>query len=362
MSVSVNLNGVALHGHMKGVTMLKFNDEGDLLFSSSRDTNCSALGWYFPEHAMMGSYTTIGVGDSKRAHDHAMVAIDVNRYSTLLATASAGEDTLLWSVETGALLGSINREMSSGASVEFSHDDRMLMLATKGRGSVRSAITLYNLPFHAPPLGEDIAPTRAVLNPFMQHECSNKEMKITCAAWGPTNDTIYFSEGGSIHVLDVETMQVIQSRKVHEGSENNEINRFKFDSNYLTLATASKDCTAHLLDHRDLQTMQVFKSDVPINDISINPYTDHIILGGGMDAQDVTTQGGVTTFEVKFFHKIHGQQLGQLRCHFGTITAMSFHPDGKGFCSGSYDGLIKSYRFSDEIDSAPGAKPIWSLH
>lgn len=360
MSVSVNLNGVALHGHMKGVTMLKFNHDGDMLFSSSRDTNCSAIGWHFETNEMLGSYTTVGVGDSKRTHDLAMVALDVNRYSTLLATASAGEDILLWSVESGALLGTINREMSSGAAVGFSHDDRMLMVATKGRGMSRSAVTVYNLPFQVPPIGQDIAPTSTVMNPFLQYECSNKETKITWASWGPTNDTIYFSEGGSIHILDVETMKVIHSRRVHDG-ENAEINRFKFDSNYLTLATASKDCTAHLLDHRDLQTMQVYKSDVPIHDISINPYTDHIILGGGMDAQDVTTQGGETTFEVKFFHKIHGQQLGQIRCHFGTITAMSFHPDGKGFCSGSYDGLIKSYRFSDSIQDAPGARPIWSL-
>eukprot|EP00796_Vickermania_ingenoplastis_P008140 gene8140-5674_t len=345
----------------KGVTMLKFNNDGDMLFSSSRDTNCSAVGWLYDEHptSMLGSYTTIGVGDSKRTHDHAMVALDVNRYSTLLATASAGEDTLLWSVETGTLLGSINREMSSGAAVEFSHDDRMLMLATKGRGTVRSAISIYNLPFEAPPIGEPIAPTKTVFNPYMQYESSNKDAKITFAAWGPTNDTIYFSEGGSIHVLDVETMTVKQSRRVHEG-ENAEISRFKFDANYLNLATASKDCTAHLLDHRDLNTIQVYQSDVPINDISINPHSDHVILGGGMDAQDVTTQGGVTTFEVKFYHKIHGQQLGQLRCHFGTITAMSFHPDGKGFCSGSYDGLIKSYRFSDEVNDAPGARPIWA--
>lgn len=360
MSVSVSLSGVTLHSHMKGVTMLKFNHDGDLLFSSSRDTDCSALGWYTKDYSLLGSYTTIGVGDSKRTHDHAMIALDVNRYSTLLATASAGEDVLLWSVETGALLGTINREMSSGAAVEFSHDDRMLMVATKGRGSLQSAVSIYNIPFRVPPLGEDIEPTKTVFNPFLQFENKNKDEKITCAAWGPTNDTIYFSEGGSINILDVETMTVIQSRKVHD-KENGTINRFKFDSNYLTLATASSDCTAHLLDHRDLQTMQIYQSEFPINDISINPYTDHVILGGGMNADEVTTKGGVSTFEVKFYHKIHGQLLGQVRCHFGTITAMSFHPDGKGFCSGSFDGFIKSYRFSDAIDDAPGARPIWTL-
>lgn len=360
MSVTVNLTGVALHGHMKGVTMLKFNHDGDLLFSSSRDTNCSALGWHTKDYSMLGSYTTIGAADSTRTHDYAMIALDVNRYSTILATASAGEDILLWSVETGALLGTINREMSSGAAVEFSHDDRLLMVATKGRGSLKSAISLYNLPFRVPQPGEDIEPTKTEFNPCLQFESENKDDKITCAAWGPTNDTIYFSSGGTINILDVETMTVIHSRKVHD-SEVGTINRFKFDSNYLTLATASTDCTAHLLDHRELQTMQVYQSDFPINDVSINPYNDHIILGGGTDAGDVTTKGGVSTFEVKFYHKIHGQLLGQVRCHFGTITAMTFHPDGKGFCSGSFDGLIKSYRFSDDIDEAPGARPIWTL-
>ncbi|CCW61174.1 unnamed protein product [Phytomonas sp. EM1] len=356
MTSTINLSGVALHGHMKDVTMLKFNHDGDLLFSSSRDTECNACCWYAKTGELLGSYTTVGQG-SQRAFDSAVVALDVNRYSTLFATANAGEETMLWSVETGALLGTISRALSSGSSVGFSHDDSLLMVATKGRSGMKSAIQLYNLPFTVPPVGEDIAPAKTTFNPTSSYETDSPEL-ITWASWGPTNDTIYFSEGAYMHILDVETNKVIRSREIHPGYV---INRFKFDSNYLTLATASTDCTACLLDQRELSIMQTYQSDGPINDVSISPTADHVILGGGIDAAAVTTKGGQANFEVKFFHRVHGTQLGQLRCHFGTITAMTFHPDGRGFASASHDGLIKMYRFDENYTSAPGGVPLWSL-
>ncbi|KAG5464236.1 hypothetical protein LSCM1_00417 [Leishmania martiniquensis] len=356
MTSAVDLEGVALHGHMKGVTMLKFNRDGDLLFSSAKDTNCSACCWQAKTGKLLGSYTTVGQVEG-RTYDAAMVALDVNRESTLLATASAGEEVLLWSVESGALLGSVSRSLSSGASVGFSHDDTLMMVATKGRSSTSSAIQVYNVPFTVPKASEDIAPVKTPFTIFSTFETPDT---ITWAAWGPTNETIYYAEGGYMNILDVEANKVIRSRQIHE-DENEVINRFSWDPNYLTLATASTDKTSHLIDFRDLATIQVYRSDVPVNDVSISPNADHVILGGGMDAAAVTTQGGQSIFEVKFFHKVQGHQLGQLRCHFGTINAISFHPDGRGFASASYDGLIKMYRFGDAYESAPGAKPLWTL-
>ncbi|EPY35532.1 translation initiation factor 3 subunit I [Strigomonas culicis] len=337
--------------------MLTFNREGDLLLSSSRDTNCSACCWHARDGHMQGSFTTV-TPDSKRLHDPANTAIDVNNYSTIAATASSGEEAMLWSVETGALLGTINRPMSSGSAVNFSHDDRMLMVATKGRSSTRSAINVYNVPIAVPPRGEAPAPAKTDFNPTITHEADSGEF-ITWAAWGPTNTTIYFSEGGFMNLLDVETGRLVHRKEIHEQGP---INRFRFSRDYLTLATAGEDCTAHLLDHRDFSTIQVYESDVPVNDVSISPTADHVILGGGMDASAVTTQGGSSVFEVKFFHKVYGTPLGHLsHLHFGTITSLSFTPDGKGFASGSFDGIIKLCRFGENYHSATGAVPLWSL-
>lgn len=161
-----------------------------------------------------------------------------------------------------------------------------------------------------------------------------------------------------MHIFDVEREKVIRSREIHSSGI---INRFNFDRDYLTLATASTDCTAVLLDYKDLNPIQVYKSDVPVNDVSISPNADHVILGGGIEAAAVTTQGGQSTFEVKFYHKVHGTQLGQLRCHFGTITALTFHPDGRGFASASYDGIIKLFRFDKNYITSPGAEQVWTL-
>ncbi|CBH17960.1 eukaryotic translation initiation factor 3 subunit 2, putative [Trypanosoma equiperdum] len=338
----MNIQGMALHGHMKPVTMIKFNREGDLLFSTAKEPNVSV--WYTKTGERLGTYD----GHS------AISACDVNNYSTLLVTGGMDFKAKLWCVETGEELANIMLRTPARA-VGFSHDDNLLMVSTSRKMGQKSAVQLYNLPFLPPKDGYSIHPVNTVFNPCTEFVSENDD--VTFAIWGPTNDTIYYSTSdGSVAILDVETMSTVCTHKPHEET----INRISFDSNYYTLITASKDKTARLLDSRDLSVVQTYTSDVPVNDASISPRGDHVIIGGGMDAQDVTTQGGQTTFEVKFYHKVHEKQLGQVRCHFGTINSVCFFPDGRGFASGAFDGLVKLHRFDDKYSSTPGAIPLWT--
>lgn len=348
----VNLTCHNLVAFNKMVSSLKFNPDGDLLFATSRDTNCSAACWHTKTGELLGTYSAVGQGNHK--FDPAMSACDVSSQSMLFATTSAGEETFIWSVRTGSLLGTISTEMHSGRSVAFSHDDNLLMVATQGRGGRKGVISLYNMPFSPPRGDEDIAKTKLKLSPESTMECDS----ISWASWGPTNDTIYISDGGYMHIMDVETNRIVRSRQIHMEKP---INRFKFEPNYLTLATCSADCTANLLDYRDLSTIQTYTNDLPINDVSISPCSDHVILGGGVDAQDVTTQSGKSDFKVKFFHKVNGTALGEFKCHFGTITAMSFTPDGRGFASAGADSQVKLFHFDENYDKVPGAVPLWTL-
>lgn len=322
---------------MKPVTQVKFNCDGDLIFSVAKEPKISV--WRTKSGERLGTY------DGHKS----IAACDVNRSSTLLATAGFDYKTMLWNVETGEELATIEH-LAPARACGFSHDDSMLMVVTDKKATQKKGkVELFNLPGS---LGVDHINTK--FNAVATFECDEA---VQYAEWGPTNQHIYAGlDDGTVIIIDAERMVEVRTAvSVHR----EEIRRLHFDPNYYTLATCSKDQTAKLLDSRDLKVVQTYTSDVPVNDVSISPNGDQIILGGGMEAQDVTVAGGQSKFEVKFYHKVHGTALGQIKCHFGTINSVAFHPSGKGFASGAVDGFIKLHTFDETYDSTPGAKAIW---
>lgn len=56
------------------------------------------------------------------------------------------------------------------------------------------------------------------------------------------------------------------------------------------------------------------------------------MLGGGQEAMSVTTTSSKQgNFEVRFFHKIFEEEIGQVKGHFGPINTLAFHPTGKRY-------------------------------
>ena len=58
--------------------------------------------------------------------------------------------------------------------------------------------------------------------------------------------------------------------------------------------SASKDTSAKLYDADTLQCLKTYKTDRPVNSASISPKFDHVVLGGGQEAMDVTTTSMVS--------------------------------------------------------------------
>lgn len=71
---------IMLQGHERSITQIKFNREGDLLFSASKDPkpNC----WYSINGERLGTYD---------GHSGAVWSIDVKWDSTLFVTGSADQ-------------------------------------------------------------------------------------------------------------------------------------------------------------------------------------------------------------------------------------------------------------------------------
>ena len=55
------------------------------------------------------------------------------------------------------------------------------------------------------------------------------------------------------------------------------------------LISASKDYTAKLFDFDTLTPKKTYVTERPVNSASISPKYDHVVVGGGQEAMDVTT-------------------------------------------------------------------------
>ena len=71
--------------------------------------------------------------------------------------------------------------------------------------------------------------------------------------------------------------------------------------------------------------------------IMFSPRAQHVVIGGGQDARDVTTTAARDgKFDARFFHMLLEEEFGRVKGHFGPINTLAFHPDGKSYCSGEY--------------------------
>lgn len=110
--------------------------------------------------------------------------------------------------------------------------------------------------------------------------------------------------------------------------------------------TASKDATAKLFDTDTLDCLKTYKTERPVNSAAVSPIFDHVVLGGGQEAMDVTTTSTRSgKFDSRFFHLIYEEEFARLKGHFGPINSLAFHPDGKSYASGGEDGFVRIQSF-----------------
>lgn len=161
--------------------------------------------------------------------------------------------------------------------------------------------------------------------------------KVTCLKWTYGNQYLIAGfDSGAISLFDPETGKLVLTRTdIHTGR----VNQLCFNKDKTLVITASKDFSAKILDPVSLDVVKVFTTDRPVNGAVISPNLPHVIIGGGQDAQSVTTTSASQgKFESKFYHMVYGDEFGRVKGHFGPINAMAIHPFGESFASGSEDG------------------------
>jgi translation initiation factor 3 subunit I len=309
---------IILKGHERSITHLKYNREGDLLFSCSK-ANFPCV-WYSETGERLGTYN---------GHNGSVSSCDVTFDTTKLITGSGDAVVKLWDVETGQQIHSLPPQVSV-RTVEFAEGDRQFMVLTDNVMGKPSTISIYNVNDMGRPAG---AP----------REIPIKDVKIMHAMWGPLNKTIITAgQDGAIRVYDTDTLSLVQENRDHAKS----INKMSFDKDKFTFITSSFDTTAKLFDTKTLKVLKTYETGRPVNTANISPIKEHVIIGGGQSAEAVTTQKlDSSQFKVRFFHKIFTDELGSIPGHFGPVETLSFSPDGRSFVSGGWDGYIRVHHF-----------------
>jgi translation initiation factor 3 subunit I len=314
--------------HEKPLTDIKYNADGDLLFTSAKVKEGSISVWWADSGERIGTYD---------GHDGAIFSIDVNRLSTRLISGAADQTVRLWDVETGKELFQFPHT-TTVRCVAFAQGDQRFLTVTDQIRGFETEISVYKLTEDYRDQG---SAKKAVVN-----IPGNSSYKITKALWGWHNETLITANSdGSIRVFNTErnktTMNTLQA---HKGP----IMSIQFDKYKSTFITASKDGSAKLIDAHNLKIIKEYDTGRPLNAASISPLMDHVIVGGGEQADSVTHLSSNTSqFKVRFYHSIFCEELGSILGHFGPVNCLTFSPDGRSFTSGGEDGYAILHFFDE---------------
>ncbi|ONK60688.1 uncharacterized protein A4U43_C08F21520 [Asparagus officinalis] len=220
-------------------------------------------------------------------------------------TGSADQTAKVWNVQTGAQLYTFNFD-APARSVQFSVGDKLAIITTD--------------PFMGHP--PTIQAKQIARDP--------SEWRITGAVLGSLNKTII--TGGEDRILrtwDPDTGSLLMESDKETGHQKRitSISKSADGSHFLS---SSLDKSAKLSDIKTLSLLKTYTTSAPVNACAISPLLDHVVIGDGQDAVNVTmTDHRAGKFEAKFFHKILQEEIAGVKGHFGPINALAFYPDGR---------------------------------
>lgn len=155
-----------LHGHERAITQIKYNREGDLLFSSAKDKEPNV--WYSLNGERLGTFV---------GHEGAVWCIDINWDTTKFMSGAADNKLLLWDVKVGKPIGRISTN-SAVRCCQFSFSGNMACYSTACQGGHPCEMFVIDV------RSSDIFEGNSIL------KMTFDEAKITSLLWGSVDETI----------------------------------------------------------------------------------------------------------------------------------------------------------------------------
>lgn len=168
------------------MNQIKFNRDGDLLFSVAKDKIVCA--WWSANGERLGTYN---------GHQGAIWTVDVSPNTVLLATGSADNTVRLWNVRTGECV-KVWDFPTAVKRVEFSPDGSRLLAVTEKRMGFLGTIAVLDIAYGD---GEGAGLEDQVEEPGLRITCT--ESKATVAGWSYLGKFIIAGhEDGSVSQYD----------------------------------------------------------------------------------------------------------------------------------------------------------------
>jgi translation initiation factor 3 subunit I len=327
---------ILLQGHERSLTQIKFNAEGDLLFSCSKDHVINV--WFSHNGERLGTYN---------GHNGTVWTIDVDSQSKFMVSGAADNTLKLWSVSTGKCL--YTWEFPTAVKrVAFSEDDEQVVCITEQRMGHQGAIRVFKINREGEGKDQTVEPAH-MFNPIGS--------KATVCAFTYTPGLIVTGhESGKVALFDVKTGdEILNNERAHMDV----VTDLQLSRDRSYFITSSKDKTARIHDTKTLMVLKTYSTETPLNSAALTPDRPYVLLGGGQEAMNVTTtslrQG---KFETRFWHKVFEEEVGRVKGHFGPINTIAVHPAGKCYASGGEDGFVRVHHFDESYFRA---KPYGDL-
>jgi len=334
-----------LQGHERPITVIKYNYDGDLLVTASKDQIPSL--WRVENGERIGTF---------HGHKGTIWDLDLDRFSTKLLTASADATVKLWQCQTGALLKTFTHR-GPVRGVAWSEDNTKFATISDPFVQHNAKISIFDTA-SADYDSDDDDEIEAMLEIDVPKE-NSRRVQMTNISWTALNEHLLVAfDNGIVRLYNPTTGSIDEEIQVHE----KKINRLQLNRAKTLFITSSADCTAKLYDAVNLKHLKTYTTDRPVNDAVISETKDHILLGGGQEAMSVTTTSGkVGKFETRFFWLVYEEEFGTVKGHFGPINALAINPNGRNYASGAEDGYVRLHFFDrsylDMKDPIPEADP-----
>lgn len=322
---------IMLHGHERAITGIKYNMEGDLIFTASKDKVPNV--WYSINGERLGTF---------HGHQGTIWSLDVDWQSTMLITGSADMSIRLWDVSNGKSICKMDTSTSC-KGVAFNYEGNQVAYTTDMMMKKDSELAIMDT--RISPEENSASSLRVKVTPMSE--------KAISVAWGRLDRTLITTHGdGTVSKWDVRNgLELLEQKKEHNG----EIKDLQMNADGTWFITSSKDTTAKAWHYDTFSVLTTFKTDRPVNAAAIHPHATHadekmpaVVLGGGQEAMEVTTSDTRTgKFEARFFHFIYAEEFARVKGHFGPINCLAFHPNGRGYASGAEDGFIRLHTFDE---------------
>nr|CDS27796.2 eukaryotic translation initiation factor 3 [Hymenolepis microstoma] len=317
---------ICLRGHERPITQIVYNRDGDLIFTAAKNETLNV--WFSQNGERLGSFN---------GHNGVVWSIDVDWTSTRLISGSGDYTMKLWDISNGKKISDLSLE-SSVRVCKFSYSGNLILYAvdpfkntngevrvidTREKNQTNGSKCLFNLP-------------------------GTEKRRIVAGIWGDLEDNfIVGKDNGNLEVIELRKEGSVQKIEAHKKT----ITDIQKHVDGTMFLTASKDYTAKLFGIYDFDCVRTYTGERPVNSAAMSPNRPHVLLGGGQEAEEVTTTAGAAgKFDAKFFHMIYAEEFGTVKGHFGPINSVAFNPDGSGFATGGEDGYVRLHKFDPDYD------------